>query len=154
MICSSCGNEIPEGTAFCTSCGAKVVPMPDPISQPQPYTAVNNNYQSGYGNSQSAYPAPISQASYVPAPLLQDTTPITPLGYIGYMILFSVPLVGFIMLLVYGFGSNTNVNLKNFARAYLIIMLIAVILWVVMMLLTVALGVSLADSSSSSSYYY
>ncbi|MBQ8133298.1 MAG: zinc-ribbon domain-containing protein [Clostridia bacterium] len=156
MICPSCGSEVAEGTAFCTSCGSKIVPVSQPVAQS--YTAADNSYQSyqqpNYNSNPSAYPAPVPQTPYMPAPILEDTTPITPWGYIGYMILFSIPLVGLIMLFVYGFGSNTNVNLKNFSRAYLILMLIAVIIWVVMIILTAALGIGAAHQLSSSSSYY
>lgn len=44
--------------------------------------------------------------------------PISMWGYFGYEILFSIPLIGFILLIVFAFGGTKNVNLKNFARSY------------------------------------
>lgn len=44
-----------------------------------------------------------------------------PLGawvYFGYGLLFSIPLVGFILLIVFSVGGAKNVNLKNYARSY------------------------------------
>jgi len=38
----------------------------------------------------------------------------------------SLPLVGFIMLLIWAFDSNTNLNKQNYAKGSLLIMLIAV----------------------------
>lgn len=38
----------------------------------------------------------------------------------------SLPLVGFIMLLIWAFDSNTNMNKQNYAKASLLIMLIAI----------------------------
>ena len=38
-------------------------------------------------------------------------TPISVLGYIGYNILFALPLVGLIFMIIYSLGSNKRVNL-------------------------------------------
>jgi len=51
--------------------------------------------------------------------------PISPLGYVGYQLLFSIPFIGFIFLIVYAVGGTNNINVKNFARSYFVIMLIA-----------------------------
>ena len=53
--------------------------------------------------------------------------PLSPWAYVGYAILFSIPIVGFICLIVFS-CSNTNINRRSFARAYWIPLLIAVIL--------------------------
>lgn len=58
----------------------------------------------------------------------EEYRPISPWGYIGYQILFSIPIIGIILILIYSFGnSNKNINLKNFAKSYLYIVLIIVI---------------------------
>lgn len=44
--------------------------------------------------------------------------PITAWGYFGYNILFSIPIIGFIFLLVYALGGTRNINLKNYARSF------------------------------------
>ena len=49
-----------------------------------------------------------------------------PLGawaYFGYMILFSIPVIGFILLIVFSFN-NSNINRRNFARSYWCIFLL------------------------------
>ena len=43
--------------------------------------------------------------------------PITMWGYFGYEILFSIPIIGFICLIVTAFCSK-NENKKNFAKSY------------------------------------
>ena len=53
--------------------------------------------------------------------------PITMWGYFGYELLFSIPCVGFIILLVFAFGGNKNINVKNFARSYFCYMIIAAV---------------------------
>lgn len=45
------------------------------------------------------------------------------------LILTAIPLVGFIMLLVWAFGSNTPPSKANWAKAALIMMVIGIILW-------------------------
>ncbi len=57
--------------------------------------------------------------------------PIGMWGYFGYSLLFSIPLIGLIMQLIYAFGGTSNINLRNFARAQFCV----VILWVVVILI-------------------
>ena len=54
--------------------------------------------------------------------------PISPIGYIGYQLLFSLPLVGFIFLIIYACGGTSNINVKNFARSYFVVLIIAFII--------------------------
>lgn len=54
--------------------------------------------------------------------------PISMWGYFGYEILFSIPVIGLIFLLIYSFGSTTNLNLKNFARSYFCLLIIAFVI--------------------------
>lgn len=71
-------------------------------------------------------------AQYVaPVQVPVEYKPITAWGYVGYYILYQIPIVGFIVMLINCFGSNTNVHLKNLSRCYLILYIIAVIICVV-----------------------
>ena len=58
----------------------------------------------------------------------ENYKPISMWGYLGYELLFSIPCIGLILILVFSFGGTQNKNLKNFARSYLIIMVISIIL--------------------------
>jgi len=40
--------------------------------------------------------------------------------------LTSLPLIGFILLLIWAFDGNTNINKQNYAKGSLLIMLIAI----------------------------
>lgn len=53
--------------------------------------------------------------------------PIGMWGYFGYEILFSIPIVGFILLIVFSFGGTVNKNLKNFARSYFCFLILVAI---------------------------
>ena len=57
--------------------------------------------------------------------------PISMWGYFGYEILFSIPIIGFIMLLIYAFGGTKNINLRNFARSYFCLFIIAMIIFII-----------------------
>ncbi len=74
--------------------------------------------------------------------------PITMWGYFGYEILFSIPLVGFILLLVFAFGGTKNVNLKNFARSYFCYTIIVLILIGILVAVLTGMGVTAGLSSA------
>ena len=60
-----------------------------------------------------------------------NVKPISMWGYFGYQILFSIPVIGFIFILIYSFGGTNNINLRNYARSYfcILILIIFVILF-------------------------
>ena len=43
----------------------------------------------------------------------EEYKPISMWGYLGYQLLFSIPLIGFILLVVFSLGGTKNINLKN-----------------------------------------
>ena len=58
--------------------------------------------------------------------------PITMWGYFGYQVLFSIPVVGFVFLVVYALGGTKNVNKRNFARSYFCYLLILIVIMTVL----------------------
>ena len=54
--------------------------------------------------------------------------PISMWGYFGLEILFSIPVIGFIFLVVFALGGTKNVNKRNFARSYFCFVVIFVII--------------------------
>jgi hypothetical protein len=69
--------------------------------------------------------------------------PISMWGYFGYEVLFSIPVIGFIILLVFAFGGSGNVNVKNFARSYFCLFILFMILALIIIAFA-ALGGGLA----------
>ncbi|MFA5561868.1 MAG: hypothetical protein WDA00_04435 [Eubacteriales bacterium] len=61
--------------------------------------------------------------------------PLSTWQYIGYFLLFSLPLVGLICMIVFAFGAEVNLNLRNLARAYLVLVLFGVLLSVIVVFL-------------------
>ena len=80
-----------------------------------------------------------------------DTRLITPWGYIGYGLLFAIPIVGLIFVLVYSFSSSYPCR-RNYARSVLISLIIGVI---IALFCTLVLGVNytaILNSVQSSRY--
>jgi uncharacterized BrkB/YihY/UPF0761 family membrane protein len=59
-------------------------------------------------------------------------SPIISLGeWVLTLFITAIPIVGFVMLFVWGFGTETNPTKANFAKAALIMMVIGVVVWIV-----------------------
>ena len=52
--------------------------------------------------------------------------PLNAWEYFGYTLLFSIPIVGFICMIVFAFN-DSNINRRSFARSYFCSLLIAAI---------------------------
>ena len=50
--------------------------------------------------------------------------PISMWGYLGYSILFAIPILGIIMILVFSFSKDENINVRNYARSYILVYII------------------------------
>lgn len=59
-----------------------------------------------------------------------EYTPISMWGYFGYQILFSIPLIGWIIVIVFAITAP-NQNLKNFARSQFCLLIIALVATVI-----------------------
>ena len=57
-----------------------------------------------------------------------EYTPITMWGYFGYEILFSIPVIGWIIVIVFA-TTASNQTLKNFARSQFCLLIISLILF-------------------------
>lgn len=60
----------------------------------------------------------------------KEYEPISMWGYFGYQILFSIPVVGFICLIIFAIGAK-NVNKKNFARSYFCYTIICLVIFAI-----------------------
>ena len=73
---------------------------------------------------------------YIPA----EYQPISMWGYFGYQILFAIPVIGFILLIVFACGGKKNVNVKNFARSYFCVLIIWIVIIAVILAICAATG--------------
>ncbi|MBO4322377.1 MAG: hypothetical protein J5919_05185 [Clostridia bacterium] len=56
----------------------------------------------------------------------EQLKPLSPWAYFGLQILFSIPILGFIFLIVFSI-SSANINRRNFARSYWCVLVIVLI---------------------------
>ena len=96
----------------------------------------------GYSGQQHTY-QPAASQPYGP---FVDNSPLSVGQYIVMFILMAIPLVNLIMLFVWGFSSSENTNKKNFARASLILLVIAIGLWIIVAIFIVGVVGSMVGS--------
>lgn len=125
----------------------EVLNQPQPVQQP-----VQQPIQEPV--QQPAQP-PVQPTPVTPAKpsIPEEYTPMTIGGYIGYTLLFGIPCIGFIVALVIAFGGNKKISLKNYAKAYLIMILIAVVLIVIMAVAAGSIFWSIFNTIAESSNY-
>ncbi len=113
LYCSHCGNPLPEGATTCPRCGAPVT---------------DANQDSGYNNTAAQ---PHYQGATQP-----DADTLSTGGYLLYLCLFSIPLVGFILALIFAFLYDGNQARKRLARAMLLYLLILAVLVLIIFFIT------------------
>lgn len=117
-------------------------PRPTPPPSPTPTYHSASGAQAQYQGPQGGYqPPPVAP---VPAykPPVNDSVMTTGNWFITILIM-AIPLVGLIMMFVWAFGSEGNVNRRNFAKAALIWALVGIVLSIVFMIIISAIGASL-----------
>ncbi len=112
--CTGCGRQIKEGVTFCTECGTKV-----------PAESLDETIRPVHtGNAQSnTHTHHTSQR-----PEQSDHSDVISTGtYFGLMLLFAIPVIGIIACIVMAFVPK-NKNIRNFAKAMLIWLIIAAVI--------------------------
>ncbi len=159
-VCMKCGSVLADGAAFCTSCGTPrgAAPTESPVSQPQPqpqpqYVQEPSRQQYTQPAQQYAQPQyfqPHQQTVYaspqaVPASASDKTDKVVGTGaYFWLMFLYALPVIGFLVCLIMGFAAK-NKNLKHFARAILIWVLVGLIISAIISIAVYFLIGSLGD---------
>ena len=147
-FCTECGAKLKDGAAFCSECGTKVpagkqpgaAPETPPQTQAQPAAAEQQTYQP-----RQTYTVPISTP-----PAVQ---PVSTAYYFWMMLLFAIPVVGLIVCLVTAF-SGEDASRKNFSRAVLIWILVAIVLSIIVAIAIAAVGGSIMNILFNSYRYY
>ena len=91
-----------------------------------------------YPNQGDRQLPPYYQSGEVPPEAIPPQyKPLSPWAYLGYQILFTIPLVGLIALVIFALN-NDNVNRRNFARSYFCVLVIAIVIFVIILILSPA----------------
>ena len=130
-------------------------PQPQPQYQQAPQGAPQPQYQqvqyqqpqyqqAPQGAPQPQYQQPIINNIQVPQ-IPDNYKPVSAWGYVGYTILFCIPLVGFILLIVFSL-SDKNINRRNYARSYWCMLLLSILIAVIIFVLSMVFGLSLISA--------
>lgn len=121
--------------------------MADYYNNPQqpPYQAPQ---QPGY---QQPYPN-YSQPADIESTLPPQYKPLSPWAYFGYTLLLGIPIVGFILAIVFSFNDD-NINRRNFFRSFWCSLLVGVIIAVIIVVIVLSVGVSVFNFSDIGRYY-
>ena len=112
---------------------------PDPNANP--YQAVPQNPSNPYvPQNQPVYQTNVYQN--LQQPPTGQYAPLSPWAYFGLQILFSIPIVGFVFLIVFSISSG-NINRRNFARSYWCLLIIVAVVLTIVAIILLATGVSL-----------
>lgn len=123
---------------------APVAPAPAPVQQVAPAPQQVYTQQQPAYDQMNNYAQPQGGVTVINQVASDNQEKlITPWGYIGYSFLFSIPLVGLILLFVWGFGGSSTRNLKNYCRAQLLMMLIVFVIWLVVIIISVITGAAI-----------
>ncbi len=154
MFCPKCGTEVSDDKAFCPECGnplksqaqqasgARQTAGAQQASEGQQTAGAQQSWQAT-GAQNGARPHPQVQFQSDTVVLPDEYKPISMWGYFGYEILFSIPIVGFIVLIVLSINGK-NQNVKNFARSYFCFTIIVLILLVILLVSVAGAGASAA----------
>lgn len=126
MICVNCGKNLPDNAKFCGSCGTKISASSQNSQMNQvPPQQMHQQYQVPSPPPYQAYNSPI--------PGQESSGSVMSVGrYLLTLIIAGIPIIGFIILLVWSFGRGTDQNKKNLSRALLCLLVIATVLYFVL----------------------
>ncbi|MBR6513420.1 MAG: hypothetical protein IKT46_01170 [Clostridia bacterium] len=142
MYCSQCGTRLDQRTGICPNCGLEhEIPnnIPHIKENPTPdntYQSHNQQYyyQSSGEWSSPEYTYPNHRAAITEEELPAQYKPLGTFSYVLLMLLYSLPLVGFIFLIIHSLDES-NINRRNYARATFCWMAIGIAICLIFILL-------------------
>lgn len=160
-VCTNCGKELQQGALICRNCGTRVVNMTSTTTKEDKKSSrrkmkasaedVANkdvtedvNVENVKKESKPKRTKKQHKSADVEQELLKDDVTenfessndyLTVGNFVVMLIIQMIPVLGFIMTIIWAVSKNNNINKRNYARATLIIQ-------IVLILITVVLGVS------------
>lgn len=141
MFCENCGSTLCEESKFCVNCGAKIETqqsgqaeaasqIPVQPASPAPAYAPPPAYTPP-AYTPPAYVPPVQAPPVYPSQVSPGTEVLRVGQCIGMLLLMCVPVLNIILLFKWSFGDSVNLNKKNYARAFLILFVVVIIIWII-----------------------
>ncbi len=151
-----------EDAKFCGNCGTVVETQPvaeEPVAPATPVTpVVPVTPVEPVATVAPITPVtpvtPVAQPVVTEKPITEKDLPeqfrpLSPWAYFGLTLLYSIPIIGFIFLIIFSF-KRSNINRRNFTLSYWCALIIIAAIALVFFVVTMIMGVGLAQSM----YYY
>lgn len=137
-FCAECGTKLEDGDLFCPECGTKAeVVQPVAVAEPQPQPEPEPQPQP------QPQPQPVPQAESDPRPAPTSRyAPVSAWGYVGNFFLLCIPLVGFVLTIVWACGGCHKINKRNMARGILLFYLLLLVLAIIAVIVTVVIAIA------------
>ena len=133
--CPNCGIQVENDAAFCTNCGAGLANTHVESQSYQTEPVVVEQYPPHYQTQYYQEEVKITE-DMLPSQL----KPVSVGAFFGYSILFSLPFIGFIMLLVVALCPAFKKSLRNYAKSILLMIVLAVLFVVLTVFVCGVLG--------------
>ena len=99
-FCENCGKPVYRLDRTCANCGTPVTQFGQSAQrEPESSARLNSDYS-----------------------LSSPYTVMSTWGFVGSLLLMAIPLVGFVVTIVWAAGGTYNLNRRNLARGYLLLM--------------------------------
>ena len=121
MLCKNCNTQIEDNARFCHACGADATADNQPVVTPV------------------LIPEQPVRSQITVDDLPEHLSPLSPWSYFGLQILYSIPIVGFIFLIIFSF-KKSNINRRNFTRSYWCGLIIAGAILAIILIFMLLLG--------------
>ena len=118
-FCEKCGKPVYRLDKTCVNCGAPVTQFSAPAKDDD--TPRQSSYSLDSDSSQGS-----------PYEVLSSW------GFVGSMLLMALPFVEFIITIIWASGGATNLNRRNLARGYLILIALVAVIYVPLVLVLVS----------------
>ena len=137
MYCRSCGTKLEEGVKFCPNCGGEnAKDTVEVVKTDNQYQSHNNEMYNNYRNIlNQGYNYEMYHDYKRNKDIPIEYKPLGAWAYFGWNLLFALPLVGFIILIVFACGATKNINLRNYARSYFCYLVIALIILIIFLVI-------------------
>lgn len=127
-FCTNCGKEITDGVAFCTACGVSVITEAC-VNESAPRDTSKNTKEEPIPPQITNTPVQPAQPMYQPSvPAVNSESKAVGTGaFFGLEFLLAFPVIGWLVCLIMAFAPK-NKNIKHYARAKLIWIVIGIAL--------------------------